>query len=29
VDNYYRVVAECCDYAAGKGVGISVKPHGS
>ncbi len=28
VDNYYKVVAECCDYAAGKGVGISVKPHG-
>jgi sugar phosphate isomerase/epimerase len=28
VENYYKVVAECCDYAAGKGVGISVKPHG-
>ena len=28
VDNYYKVVAECCDYAAEKGVGISVKPHG-
>src|SRR5665648_80388 len=28
VDNYYKVVAECCDYAAGKGVGITVKPHG-
>jgi sugar phosphate isomerase/epimerase len=28
VVNYYKVVAECCDYAAGKGVGISVKPHG-
>jgi sugar phosphate isomerase/epimerase len=25
---YYKAVAECCDYAAGKGVGISVKPHG-
>jgi sugar phosphate isomerase/epimerase len=28
VDNYYKVVAECCDYAAGKRVGITVKPHG-
>jgi sugar phosphate isomerase/epimerase len=28
VDNYYKVIAECCDYAAGKGVGITVKPHG-
>ncbi len=28
VDNYYKVVAECCDYAAGKGVVITVKPHG-
>jgi sugar phosphate isomerase/epimerase len=28
VENYYKVVAECCDYAAGKSVGISVKPHG-
>jgi sugar phosphate isomerase/epimerase len=28
VDNYYKVVAECCDYAAGKGVIITVKPHG-
>jgi sugar phosphate isomerase/epimerase len=28
VDNYYKVVAECCDYASEKGVGISVKPHG-
>lgn len=27
-DNYYKAVAECCDYAAEKGVGISVKPHG-
>jgi sugar phosphate isomerase/epimerase len=27
-DNYYKVVAECCDYASCKGVGISVKPHG-
>jgi sugar phosphate isomerase/epimerase len=28
VDDYYKVVAECCGYAAAKGVGISVKPHG-
>ena len=27
-DRYYKAVAECCDYAAEKGVGISVKPHG-
>lgn len=26
--SYYKVVAECCDYAASKGVGLSVKPHG-
>ena len=25
---YYKAVAECCDYAAEKRVGISVKPHG-
>ena len=25
---YYKAVAECCHYAAAKGVGISVKPHG-
>ena len=25
---YYQVVTECCDYAAAKGVGLSVKPHG-
>ena len=25
---YYQAVAECCDYAAAKGVGLSVKPHG-
>ncbi|MGA2865640.1 MAG: TIM barrel protein [Verrucomicrobiota bacterium] len=25
---YYQVVAECCDYAAAKGVGLSLKPHG-
>jgi len=28
VKNYYKVVSECCDYAAAKGVGLSVKPHG-
>ncbi len=28
VDDYYKVISECCDYAADKGVGISVKPHG-
>jgi len=25
---YYRAIAECCGYAAEKGIGISVKPHG-
>jgi sugar phosphate isomerase/epimerase len=25
---YYKSIAECCDYAAEKGMGISVKPHG-
>jgi sugar phosphate isomerase/epimerase len=25
---YYKVVAQCCDYAAAKGVALSVKPHG-
>ena len=25
---YYKAVAECCDYAQSKGVGISLKPHG-
>jgi sugar phosphate isomerase/epimerase len=25
---YYKIVAECCDYAEAKGVGLSVKPHG-
>ena len=28
VQAYYKVVAECCDYAASKRVGLSVKPHG-
>ena len=26
--NYYKVITECCDYAASKGIGMSVKPHG-
>lgn len=25
---YYRVIAECCPYAAGKGIGLTIKPHG-
>jgi len=25
---YYKAIAECCDYAAERGVGISIKPHG-
>jgi sugar phosphate isomerase/epimerase len=25
---YYKTVAECSDYAAAKGVGLSIKPHG-
>lgn len=28
VQDYYKVVSECCDYAAEKKIGISVKPHG-
>ncbi|MCL4216464.1 MAG: sugar phosphate isomerase/epimerase, partial [Candidatus Hydrogenedentes bacterium] len=27
-DAYYKAIAECCDYAAEKNLGISVKPHG-
>lgn len=27
-DAYYKIVTECCDYAAEKKVGLSVKPHG-
>ncbi len=27
-EHYYQAIAECCDYAAGKGVGLSIKPHG-
>ena len=26
--HYYKAIAECCDYAASKNVGLSVKPHG-
>lgn len=26
--SYYKAITECCGYAAEKGVGISVKPHG-
>ena len=25
---YYKAIAECCDYAAERGIGISIKPHG-
>jgi sugar phosphate isomerase/epimerase len=25
---YYKTIAACCDYAAAKGVGLSIKPHG-
>ncbi|MGA2659568.1 MAG: sugar phosphate isomerase/epimerase family protein [Verrucomicrobiota bacterium] len=28
VGPYYEVVAQCCDYAASRGVGLSIKPHG-
>jgi sugar phosphate isomerase/epimerase len=27
-ERYYKVIAECCDYAAAKKVGLSIKPHG-
>jgi sugar phosphate isomerase/epimerase len=27
-DRYYKAIAETCAYAAAKGVGISIKPHG-
>ena len=27
-ERYYKAIAECCDYAAAKGMGISIKPHG-
>jgi len=25
---YYKIIADCCDYAEAKGMGLSVKPHG-
>jgi sugar phosphate isomerase/epimerase len=28
VGPYYKMVAECCDYAVSKGVRLTVKPHG-
>jgi sugar phosphate isomerase/epimerase len=28
VEDYYKVIAECCDYALEKGVSIGIKPHG-
>ena len=27
-ERYYKAIKECCDHAAKKGVGISIKPHG-
>ena len=27
-ETYYKAVAECCEYAESRGMGISVKPHG-
>ena len=27
-ENYYKAVAECCDYAQEKGVELALKPHG-
>jgi sugar phosphate isomerase/epimerase len=27
-DAYFKVIAECCAYAAAKGIGLSMKPHG-
>ena len=27
-DAYYKAIDECCDYAAEKGIGMSLKPHG-
>ncbi len=26
--SYYKAIAECCDFAAAHGVGLSIKPHG-
>ena len=27
-DAYYKIVADCCDFAAGQNIALSVKPHG-
>jgi sugar phosphate isomerase/epimerase len=27
-DAYFKAIAACCDYAAEKNIGISIKPHG-
>ena len=27
-DAYYKIVADCCDYAAANNIGLSIKPHG-
>ncbi len=27
-DPYYKAIAECCDYAVEKGIGLTLKPHG-
>ena len=27
-DDYYKTIAACCDYAAEKGVELTLKPHG-
>jgi sugar phosphate isomerase/epimerase len=27
-ETYYKAIAECCDYAAEKGLGMTLKPHG-
>lgn len=28
VENYYKTILSCCDYAASKGVEMNLKPHG-
>ena len=27
-ERYFETVRECCDYAADRGVGLTIKPHG-
>lgn len=27
-DAYYRAIAACCDHAADRGIGLTIKPHG-